>query len=230
MNRLQYMRHLFLMGLLAALLTVIGGEVPLGWAEYPVIEGDITGMLGMFVGSGGLSLWQLGCGVLFGGVGIPLQYCGFKAAYILAFEGRNDRAEKIIRLGARATAGVGGTIHVLCVALMFLCRGLEPSLTVLPQPILDFTCWLILPISAVFMVIYCAMCIALLLVVIRGRTRLPRWAAVFNPLTAMLICNALPLFLPASPLVNALNMASMGLGSVLTFGGILALLHQGGNT
>ena len=228
MNRLHYMRRLLWVGLAAAIITVVGGELPIGWVEYPVIEGDAAGLMGMFIGSGQLSLWQLGCGVLFGGIGIPLQYYGFKALYILAGEGRNDRAEMFIRWGAKATAGLGGTVHVLCVALMFLCRGLEPALTALPQPILDFTLWLVLPVCTVFMPVYYAMCIALLVVVLRGRTRLPRWAAVFNPLTAALVCNALPLFLSASPLVNALNMASMGLGSVLTFGGVLLLLYRGG--
>ena len=58
--------------------------------------------------------------------------------------------------------------------------------------------------------------------------QLPRWAAVFNPLTATLVLNGLPLLLPSSPFMNALNMASMGLGSVMTFGGILILLYRGG--
>lgn len=227
MNRLHYMRRLLGLGLAAAVVTVLGGELPIGWTEYPAVEGDSTGLLGMLIGSGRLSLSQLGCGVFFGGIGIPLQYYGFKALYILADEGCNDRAAKIIRFGANATAGLGGMVHVLCTALMFLCRGMENAAPI-PQPILDFTLWLVLPISIVFMPVYYAMCIALLIVVARGRTRLPRWAAVFNPLTGTLLCNALPLVLPASPVVNALNMASMGLGSVLTFGGILALLYQGG--
>lgn len=228
MNRLQYMRRLLWIGLAASIVTVIGGELPIGWVDYPVIAGDPTGLLGMLIGSGQLSLWQLGCGVLFGGIGIPLQYDGFKALYILAYEGRSDRAEQIIRLGAKATAGLGGAVHVLCVALMFLSRGLDPALTTLPQPILDFALWLVLPLCVVFMPVYYAMCIALMAMVLRGRTRLPRWAAVFNPLTGTLLLNSLPLFLSASPLVNALSMASMGLGSALTFGGILLLLYRGG--
>lgn len=226
MNRLHYMRRLLWFGLAASIVTVLGGELPIGWAEYPAIEGDVTGLLGMLAGSGQLSLWQLGCGVFFGSIGIPLQYYGFKALYILADEGRNDRAAKIIRFGANATAGLGGVVHVLCAALMFLCRGMDSA--AIPQSILDFTLWLVLPTCIAFMPVYYAMCIALLIAVARGRTRLPRWAAVFNPMAAALVLNGLPLLLPASPLVNALNMASMGLGSVLTFGGILILLYRGG--
>lgn len=227
MNRLHYMRRLLWFGLAAAVVTVLGGELPLGWVEYPVIAGDVTGLMGMLAGSGRLTLLQLGCGVLFGGIGIPLQYFGFKALYILADEGRNDRAADIIRLGAKATAGLGGTVHVLCAAVMFLCRGLDFA-GAIPQTIMDFALWLVLPVCIVFMPVYYAMCISLLTVVIRRRTRLPRWAAVFNPLTAALVLNGLPLLLPSSPFMNALNMASMGLGSVMTFGGILILLYQGG--
>jgi hypothetical protein len=70
------------------------------------------------------------------------------------------------------------------------------------------------------------MCIALLAAVLRGRTCLPRWAAVLNPLMASLIFNALPYLLPRTAFVNALGMANMGVGSVLTFGGMLLLLPQ----
>lgn len=83
-----------------------------------------------------------------------------------------------------------------------------------------------LPICVVFMPVYYAMTIALFVTVVRGKTCLPRWAAVFNPLTGTLVINALPMLLPASALVNALGMANMGIGSVLTFAGILAVMKK----
>lgn len=82
------------------------------------------------------------------------------------------------------------------------------------------------PICLVFMPVYYAMTIALFVAVVRGKTCLPRWAAVFNPLTGTLVINALPMLLPASALVNALGMANMGIGSVLTFAGILAVMKN----
>ena len=83
-----------------------------------------------------------------------------------------------------------------------------------------------LPICVVFMPVYYAMTIALFVTVVRGKTCLPRWAAVFNPLTGTLVINALPMLLPASALVNALGMSNMGIGSVLTFAGILAVMKK----
>ena len=222
------LRRMLLIGLLASIVTVVGGELPIGWVAYPVVGGDVTGMLGMLMGSGNLSVWQLACGVLFGGIGIPLQYYGFEAASRLVGRGGNKKSARVMHWGAVATAGLGGIVHVICIGLMFVCRMADFSgmtgLTGIPQPVMDFALWLVLPISAAFMPVYYAMCIALFTAVVRGRTHLPRWAAVFNPLTATLVLNALPMLLPASPFVNALGMANMGVGSVLTFSGLLALL------
>ncbi|MBQ8201204.1 MAG: hypothetical protein IJZ74_05490 [Clostridia bacterium] len=221
-------RQMLLIGLIASIVTVVGGEVPVGWTEYPAVEGDHSGMLGMLIGSGKLSMLQLACGVFFGGIGIALQFYGFEGAARLVEASGNRRSARIIRWGAAATAGLGGIVHVICVGLMFVCRIVNlagmTGLTSIPEPVLDFALWLVMPISVVFMPVYYAMCIALFIAVIRGRTCLPRWAAVFNPLTATLLINALPVLFPASPLMNALGMANMGIGSVLTFGGMLAML------
>lgn len=219
-------RKLLIIGLIASIVTVLGGELTIGWVEYPRAENDLTGMMGMMLGSANLSLWQLACGVLFGGIGIPLQYYGFKATAQLVEKGGSKRAAKLIHAGAAATAGLGGIVHVICIALMFLCRMVDFSAGSIPQPLWDFTLWLVLPICLVFMPVYYAMTIALFVTVVRGKTCLPHWAAVFNPLTGTLVINALPMLLPASALVNALGMANMGIGSVLTFAGILAVMKK----
>ena len=49
---------------------------------------------------------------------------------------------------------------------------------------------------------------------------------MFNPLTGTLVINTLPMLLPASALVNTLGMANMGIGSVLTFAGILTVMKK----
>lgn len=224
------LRRLLWIGLVASIVTVVGGELPIGWVEYPRVAGDATGMLGMLIGSGNLSMLQLACGVLFGGIGIPLQYYGFEAASRLVGLGGNKKSARIMHWGAAATAGLGGIVHVICVGLMFVCRLVDLSamtgLAMIPQPVMDFTLWLVMPISVVFMPVYYAMCIVLFVAVVRGRTALPRWAAVLNPLTATVVLNGLPMVLPALPVVNALNMANMGLGSVLTFAGLLVLTKK----
>jgi len=218
----QSIRKQLLIGLAASVITVLGGELPIGWVLYPKLPNDPMGLLGMMAGSADLSMLQLFCGALFGGVCIPLQYYGFEGTARLVAQGGRKKAAGVIHTGALFTGFLGGIVHVVCVALMFLCRMVDLSAGTLPEPLLDFALWLVMPVSVVFMPVYYAMCIALLAAVLRGSTCLPRWAAVFNPLTATLLLNALPYLLPQSAFVNALGMANMGLGSVLTFGGLLA--------
>lgn len=219
-------RRNLIWGLIASVITVLAGELPIGWVKYPNIDGDATGIIGMLLGSADLSLLQLASGALFGGIFIPLQYFGFKAAADIVALGGNPKSARIIRLGAVATALWGGIVHVVCVALMFVCR-----LTVLPYDVLlttvmEFLLCLVLPISIVFLPMYYAMTITLFLTILRGRTCLPRWAALFNPLLCTFLINALPMFAPNMELINALSMANMGIGSILTFGGFLCIwLH-----
>lgn len=225
MTAYQRIRMDLIIGLIASVITVVAGELPIGWVIYPHVENDPTGMMGMLLGSADLSLLQLASGALFGGICIPLQYYGFKAtAGIVELDG-NSNSAKIIRLGAAATALWGGIVHVICVALMFLCRLTELPDAVLMQAAADYLLWLVLPISVIFMPIYYTMTISLFVAVVRGKTCLPKWAAIFNPLTCTLLLNALPLVAPNTEPVNALSMANMGIGSVFTFAGFLLVLR-----
>lgn len=235
LNTHNAIRRLLHIGLIASIVTVLLGELPIGWVAYPAVPGDPSGLCSMLVGSADLTMAQLALGVLCGGIGIPLQYFGFEGAARLVGEGGSKKSARLMHRGAMATAGLGGVVHVICIGLMFVCKYANFSgttgLSSLPQPVIDFTLWLVMPISIVFMPVYYAMCVALFVAVVRGRTGLPRWAAVLNPLTATLVINALPMLLPASPAVNALGMANMGIGSVLTFAGLLALLpHSAENS
>ncbi len=70
------LRRLFLIGIIMALITIIGGEIPIGWVVNPAAENELYSMI---LGYASLSVPQLASGVFFGGIGIPLQYYGYKA-------------------------------------------------------------------------------------------------------------------------------------------------------
>lgn len=226
MEKKEYSRlkKMFIIGIIFSTITVFGGEIPIGWVVNPEAENEI---LSMIMGYGKLSLLQLACGIFFGGMGIPLQYYGYKAIGIIAENGGCKKCGKLIHIGAKAIAFWGGIVHIICVALMFICRMEQPhSLEQLPQSIIDFTLWLVLPISAVFFAVYIPMTIAMIIPVIKGKTIFPKWAVVFNPLASKVIIPIVAVFLPNTEFVNALNMADMGLGSLVTFVGLLVLLKR----
>jgi len=214
-------RKLFTCGIAASLLTVFLGEIPLGWVVNPLADNEILSML---LGYASLTLPQLACGVFFGGIGIPLQYYGYKAIAELLSDSGCDRCARITAIGAKAIAFGGATVHVICVALMYLCKMESAALAAgIPQSVMDFTLWLVLPFSAVFMAVYTAMTVAMAIPIAKGKTVFPKWAAVFNPLAAKALIPAAAMLLPNTGLVNALNMADMGIGSLITFTGLLVL-------
>ena len=78
MKQEKYLRikKLFIFGIIVSIVTIFGGEIPIGWVVNPEADNEI---LSMIMGYASLSLPQLACGVFFGGIGIPLQYYGYKA-------------------------------------------------------------------------------------------------------------------------------------------------------
>ena len=219
------LRRLFWVGIIMALITIIGGEIPIGWVVNPEAENELYSMI---LGYASLSVPQLASGVFFGGIGIPLQYYGYKAIVEIINKTDCNRCAKLTDIGAKAIAFGGATVHVICIALMYICK-LECSntLTEIPQSVIDFTVWLVLPFSAVFMTINTIMAIAIAIPIIKGKTIFPKWAVVFNPLASKILIPIVAMvLLPNSKIVNALNMADMGIGSLITFLGLMVLLKK----
>lgn len=226
MNNQEYLqlKKWFIIGIIFAVMTVLVGEMPIGWTVYPETD---NAMIGMIMGCGNLTTIQLASGVLFGGIGIPLQYYGYKAIGRIAEMGGSKKCSSLIYLGAKAIAFWGGIVHIICIALMFICR-MEKTHTLeqLPQNVIEFTLWLVLPISAVFMAVYIPMTIAMMIPVVKGKTIFPKWAVVLNPIFFKGLLNAIAFIAPNTELMNGIRMSNMGLGSLVTFAGLLLLLMK----
>ncbi len=218
------LKKMFIFGIVASFITVFGGEIPIGWVVNPEADNEI---LSMILGYASLSLPQLACGMFFGGIGIPLQYYGYKAIAEIISKTDCKKCAKLTEVGAKAIAFGGATVHVICIALMYICK-MECSNTLneLPQNVINFTLWLVLPFSAVFMTIYTVMTIAMAIPIVKGKTIFPEWAVVFNPLAAKVLIPIIAMILPNTKIVNGLNMADMGIGSLITFAGLMILLEK----
>lgn len=217
-------KKLFQFGIVVSLITVFLGEIPIGWVVNPDADNAILSMIG---GYASLSLLQLACGVFFGGIGIPLQYYGYKAIAEIISKSDCKKCAVLTDIGAKAIAFGGATVHVTCIALMFICKMECTDMIVeIPHSVIDFTLWLVLPFCAVFMTIYTVMTIAMAIPVVTGKTIFPKWAVVFNPLAAKVLVPLIAVFLPNTKIVNGLNMADMGIGSLITFVGLLLLFEK----
>jgi hypothetical protein len=226
MHKEQYLhiRKYLTLGILVTVMSVLFGEIPLGYAVYPEIENPLIRLL---VGSQKISMLQLACGVLFGGIGIPLQYYGYKAIADLIDLGNAKRCAKIVDIGAKANAFWGGIVHVTCIAGMFVCK-CETGWNAeqLPAQVAAFAVWILLPITIVFMACYFSMTIAMMIPILKEETVLPKWAFVLNPLFVKILLNSLAFVMPNTPLMNGIRMANMGIGAFITFVGIGLLLKK----
>lgn len=70
------------------------------------------------------------------------------------------------------------------------------------------------------------MTIAMANPIVKGKTIFPKWAVVFNPLAAKVLIPIIAMILPNTKIVNGLNMADMGIGSLITFVGLLILINK----
>lgn len=226
MNNQEYLqlKKWFSIGIIFAIMTVFGGEIPIGWTVYPEADNELIAMI---MGCGNLTTLQLASGVFFGGIGIPLQYYGYKAIGKIAEIGGSQKCSRLIYLGAKVIAFWGGIVHIICVALMFICR-MEKAHTMeqLPQSVIDFTLWLVLPISAVFMANYLPMTIAMMIPIVKGKTIFPQWAVILNPLFFKGLLNVIAFIAPNTEVMNGVRMSNMGIGSLVTFVGLLLLLRK----
>lgn len=203
----------------------------LGWMVYPEAGNHYIAMI---ASCAELSWARLGLSAAFGAVGIPMQYYGFRA--IAEIIGRDTRCGKLVYAGAVSTAAMGGSVHILCVALMALVKvafgaGFDPNLAPtmlesIPASALQFALWGILPVTLIMMPPYMIGAIAMFLAVFKKQTALPRWMCLLNPLAAKVLLNAVAVIAPNTALSNGLGMANMALGGMIPFLGILVWLYR----
>ena len=224
MRRREKIDKYLKLGIVASLLTICLAEMPIGWVKRPIEEG---GMMAAVLSASGISYQQMAMGVFFGAIGISLQHYGYDAIALFLDENHCSTGAFWVRLGAKAVAYLGASAHCLCIALMFIVKMEVERATFiqLPDSIMQFGIWLLLPVYGLFFILFICMCVALALVVIREKTSLPKWAIAVNPLLVQILS---PVFfiLPNVAIVNSLQMALMGIGSLWTFAGFQFLLRS----
>ena len=73
--RIRDERKLLIIGVIGAIITVLGGELPIGWYRMQDVSDPIMAQL---MGYGSVTDFQLAMGVFFGGIGIALQGFGYE--------------------------------------------------------------------------------------------------------------------------------------------------------
>ena len=196
-------------GIIAAIITVLGGELPLGWYIKPAINNLVQAQI---EGYASVSLLQLACGIFFGGLGIAFQSFGYEAIGTIISETTSCRkTAKLTHIGALFCGMFGPIVHILAIVLMYVCKSGNID------EIMRVALYFVIPITLVFMPVYMAMMISIFIAVIRGNTELPMWSAFINPAIIMGLVNGITFLMGNSYISNSVQMANMGFGSLITF-------------
>ena len=210
----QKARKLLLIGLLGAVLTLIG-DLLIGYVKFP--EG--AGMLeGYFAAALVLPIWRPVLGGIIGFLGISLEFCGLMALYPL-LKKNMSRGAAFYKLSMYIYLAVaGGAVHLPCGVFMWLYHSVADAAgqTIGYNIALQYVLYFILPVTVVFYVFFAGSSIVQFIGIVKGYTLLPKWYAFFNLLILSMLFNGLRR-IGNDATVNGIGTSNKSLGAILLF-------------
>ncbi|MBR3950968.1 MAG: hypothetical protein IKJ79_03545 [Bacteroidaceae bacterium] len=218
----------WILGFVGVLLSMTG-DLLLGAHVHPDAPDAYTRLM---LGCSQVPHHFIALGLFVGAIGIPMQYFGYESVLsIVRSRGCCATLCRLIHWGNVAIAFWGASVHILCSLLMLMMKlyPISPEMLVgtdmsdmlasLPPSLVDFTLYYLMPITAVMLLLYYVMAVSLFIAIVSGKTQLPRWACLFNPMLVEVLINFMPNVNNA--FVNGMLMSNMALGGLITFTGIL---------
>lgn len=200
--------------MLGALLTMVGDCLLLG-----VDSTGAVGALGQYIVSAGkLSYTRIGLAGFFGFLGIPVTAFGFYALYILS-ENKDSILAKLYKASVYSYVAFGGAIHIIC---CYLVTGIKKALETgtdqeqLLSVILTEQGGYVIPCFIVFMTFYLINVITMIIIIKTGKTMLPGWLWIFNPIVFKILFNLLGK-LGTGAVLNGIACSNMSLGALIIF-------------
>ena len=207
---------LLLYGMIGAVITMIGDCLLLG-----VDSTGETGALGQYIVSAGkLTYTRIGLAGFLGFLGIPVTAFGFYALYQL-MEDKASLLSKIYRASIYGYVAMGGAIHIIC---CYLVTGIKKALETgtaaddMFSTILVEQGGYVIPSFVVFYILYFVNVVAMVVVIFKKKTMLPKWMWILNPFVFKILINGIGK-LGTSAVLNGLACSNMSLGALIIFMG-----------
>ncbi|MCM1092261.1 MAG: hypothetical protein NC413_15640 [Muribaculum sp.] len=214
-------RHLFKIGLVAAVM-VLTGDMLLGYgAADSAVSGIPVTFARYLTVSDGRIFWS----AVLGMIGIPLECLCYFSIYRLIV-GKSEKYAHTYRTGIFGCLIFGGCgVHVPCCATVyFLKKMYEFSPDQAFEMTMEFLTYFLAPATALFLIFFLIMIVTQIKAFAKGLTPLPEWTWVFSVLFGLLA--AVVLKLPNLPFTNALATGWISLGNIWMFGGLLLITQK----
>lgn len=210
----QQARKYLLIGLAGAILTLVA-DMLIGYVVFPKDAGLLTGY---FAAALELPPWRPILSGMLGFLGISLEAFGLITLYPLIKKSM-PRGAKFYKLSVYIYLAVaGGAVHLPCGVFMWLYRAasMAAGQEIGYHLALQYLLYFLLPVTIVFMVFFIGSSIVQFIAVLKKKTPLPRWYAVFNLITGWVLFNAVRK-LGSGAFINGIATSNKSLGAIVMF-------------
>ena len=220
----QRIRHLFKIGIFAALLVLIG-DMLLGWGAA---DESLTGVEGYFSRYLTVSDVRIFWSAMLGLVGIPLECLSYFGVYRL-IAAKSEAYAHAYRAGIFGMLIFGAPVHVICCAAVYHFKALYAIAPAdAAEGAVRFALYFLVPAAAVMAVFFFLLSIVQIRAFLIGATLLPKRCAVYSVLTGFAVIAVARLF-GNHPAAYAVSTGWISFGNLWMFGGLLvASYRQGG--
>jgi hypothetical protein len=212
--------------MIGAILTVIGDFFLLGVDASTSGGGLFDKYLEI---ASKLSYTRIGLAGFFGFLGIPLTAVGFLALLQMTKEKESCLAKVYKWSVIISFAALGGGIHLICCYLVTgMKMNLDSGTADVVSAVIHQQARFLVPSLVIFFAVYLVVCISMVALIAKGKTVLPKWMWILNPLVMKIVINALGK-LGTSAFFNGLACSNMSLGALIILLTWIAVIKRMGN-
>jgi hypothetical protein len=205
-------KSLMFAGILGSVLTIL--------ADFLLLGADAseagTGMFDKYLEiASKVSYMRIGLAGFIGFIGIPITAVGFLALCRM-LKDKKSRLAKMYKYSILICFGIlGGGVHLICCYLLAgMKMNLEADIQNAVSALIKQQAAFVVPSCIVFFVFYFIACICMMALIAKGKTILPKWMWILNPLVLKICINALGK-LGTSAFFNGLACSNMSLGALI---------------
>ena len=211
--------HLFRLGIIAALLALIGGDMVLGWGTPDL---SLTGMEQYFSRYDSVSDLRIFWSATLGMIGISVETMCFFGIYRL-IKAYSEKYAHAYRAGLIGMLIFGPFCHVMCCATIYhhnVIARLDGAIAI--EESLRYAKYFLLPVTGIFFVFFVIMNVVQIIAFAGYKTPYPKWCWIFS----MLMGVADIVIMKACgnhAWAYALSTGWLSIGSIWTFSGLLIM-------
>jgi hypothetical protein len=199
-------------GIIGAILTIIGDFLLLGVDSKTSGGGLFDKYLDI---ASKISYTRIGLAGFFGYLGIPLTAIGFLALYQMIKDKESSLAKVYKWSMIISFVALGGGVHIICCYLVAgMKMNIEAGTADVVSAVINQQAGFLVPSVIVFFAVYLVACISMIVLIAKGKTILPKWMWILNPLVMKIVINALGK-LGTSAFFNGLACSNMSLGALI---------------